>query len=305
MIIPLGNKVRAEVISSVLGQLSDGIWENSGAMDKYWGFADVDGTDLVIDDEPFVDERGWGRYGSTIKRTQNGFAGKSEKQIKDWFANKAKQVVKIWAKDYHKDPKVVWGRNNTDVVAYMGGHDVPDVTVADVYECYDFLKGRSGKKYATAPVEEAPVEVVDEVVEPKVSGGMNPSQQELEDFFTGASTRIRRKGYVRASGDILSYGKCIGYGVDYRNMHTAIHGILMFSDIDEAEQAYAELTRAARTDDENEYNDILDYIFNLAIDTIEEVNYGDYVELDGDKIYSVYDDEFIIIVNDLAVDLYL
>lgn len=310
MIIPLGNKVRAEVIDSVLGQLSDGIWENSSAMDKYWMFADVDGTDLVIDDEPFVDERGWGRYGSTRRRIQNGFYGKSETEIKNWFANKAKQVVKIWAEDYyHKDPKVVWNRNNTDNVTYMGGHDVLDVTVADVYECYDFLKGRSSKKYATTPVEEPtddePYEVVDEVVEPEVSGGMNPSQQELEDFFTGASTRIGRKGYVKASDDILAYGKCIGYGIDYRNMHTAIHGIAVFSDIDEAKQAYAELKRAERANDDHEYYDILDYAFDLTIDIIEEVNYRDYVELDGDKIYPIYEDEFIIIVNPVSIDLYV
>lgn len=151
MIIHLGDETRAEVIDSVLGQLSDGIWENSGAMNKYWMFADVEGTDLVIDDEPFRDEQGWGRYGSTLKRIQNGFAGKSEKQIKDWFANKAKQVVKIWAEDEGKDPKYIWNRaNDDDIVDYMGGHKVRTITVADVYECYDFLKGRSGKKYGIA-----------------------------------------------------------------------------------------------------------------------------------------------------------
>ena len=311
MIIPLGNKVRAEVIDSVIGQLSDGIWENSGAMNKYWMFAYVNGTDLEIDDEPFRDEAGWGRYGSTLRRTQNGFYGKSEAEIKNWFANKAKQVVKIWAEDYHKDPKAVWDRNNTDEVAYMGGHDVPDVTVADVYECYDFLKGRSGKKYATTPVEEPVEEVIDEPyeviddVEPQVSGGMNPSQQELEDFFTGASTRTRRKGYVRASDDILAYGKCIGYGVDYRNMHTGLHGILVFSDIDEAEQAYDDLKQAERANDDHEYNAILDNVFEFAVEDIDEINFRDFVELDGDKIYPVYSDEFIIIVNDFAVDLYL
>lgn len=151
MVIPLRDETRAEVIDSVLGQLSDGIWENSGAMNKYWMFADVEGTDLVIDDEPFRDEKGWGRYGSTLKRTQNGFAGKNEKQIKDWFANKAKQVVKIWAEDESKDPKYIWNRaNDDDIVDYMGGHKVRTITVADVYECYDFLKGRSGKKYGIA-----------------------------------------------------------------------------------------------------------------------------------------------------------
>lgn len=188
MIIPLGNDTRAEVILSVLGQLSDGIWENSSAMNKYWQFADVEGTDLVIDDEPFVYERDYSSRGYKTKSIRNGFSGMTEKQIRDWFANKAKQVVKIWAEDYGKDPKAVWDRNNLDEVTYMGHHRM-DVTVADVYECYDFLKGRGGHKYGVSE-EPAPVEV-DEVVEPEVSGGMNPSQEEVEDFFLDASTSIR------------------------------------------------------------------------------------------------------------------
>lgn len=146
MIIHLGDETRAEVISSVLGQLSDGIWESSNAMHKYWMFADVENTDLIIDDEP---ENGGTDYRDNL--VYNGFYGKNEKQIKDWFANKAKQVVKIWAEDEGKNPKLIWNRaNDDDVVDYMGHHRVPTITVADVYECYDFLKGRSGKKYGIA-----------------------------------------------------------------------------------------------------------------------------------------------------------
>ena len=199
MIIHLGNPTRAEVISSVLGQLSDGIWENSSAMDRYWMFADVDGTDLDISDKMY--DNSYSYYRNPVR---NGFYGKSEKEIKDWFANKAKQVVKIWAEDYGKDPKDVWDRNNTDEVTYMGHHRM-DVTVADVYECYDFLKGRSGKKYGITE-EPTPVEV-EEVSEPKVSGGMNPSQQEVEDFFLDASINVKcgtkyPKGYVKAYRDL-------------------------------------------------------------------------------------------------------
>lgn len=304
MIIPLGNKVRAEVISSVLGQLSDGIWENSGRMDKYWKFADVDGTNLDISDEMY--DNSYSYYRNPVR---NGFYGKSEKEIKDWFANKAKQVVKIWADDYGLGD--VWDRNNTDVVTYMGGHGVPKITVADVYECYDFLKGRSGKKYGKVieePIDGEPYEVIDDVVEPEVSGGMNPSQQDLEDFFTDASTNIRRsRGYVRASyaKDITAFGKCIGYGIDYRNMHNALHGVLVYSDRDDAEGFYDDLIQAENAKDDHEYNAIVDNAFNYAIDNIEDINYRDYVKTDNDKIYPIYDDEFIIIVNRTAVDLYM
>ena len=42
----------------------------------------------------------------------------------------------------------------------------------------------------------------EEDVDPNVSGGMNPSQQEIEDFFTGASTEFPRKFRVDASTKI-------------------------------------------------------------------------------------------------------
>ena len=363
MVIPLGNKVRTEVIDSVLGQLSDGIWGNSRGMEKYWKYARTNGTNIQVNTDY------WG----------SGFSGKSEKDVCNWFANKAKQVVKIWAEDYGLGD--VWDRNNTDVVDYMGGHEVPEITVADVYECYDFLKGRSGKKYGTAPVEEPvddePYEVLDDVVEPGVSGGMNPSQQDLEDFFTGASTKTSRKGYVKASDncynscyietetgekwtldelkdywnkekandwvlsqfnsfedwfntsldnfyfkpcyddeveacgyigaseDIFAYGKCIGYGVDYRNMHTATHGILVFSDKDEAEYAHLDLMRAAAVDDNHKSNFVVEDVFNSAVEVLEDINYRNFTKIDGEKIYPYHDDEFIIIVNNVAVDLYL
>jgi hypothetical protein len=132
IIIPLGNNTRAEVISSVIGQLSDGIWENSGAMKKYWMYANVNGTNLEVDDEK-------------IDRAPNGFRGMTEEKVRDWFANKAKQVVKIYFEDYHI-PSNHWKRDNSeDIIDYMGGHRVPEISVADVYECYDYLKQRKGK----------------------------------------------------------------------------------------------------------------------------------------------------------------
>lgn len=112
--------------------------------------------------------------------------------------------------------------------------------------------------------------------------------------------------YVKASEDnILAYGRCIGYGIDYRNMHTALHGILVFADSDEAEQAYDQLKQAEQLEDEHEYNNILRDVFDFAIEDIDEINFRDFINVGGDKIYPGYDDEFIIIVNNIAVDLFL
>lgn len=189
IIIPLGNDTRAEVILSVLGQLSDGIWENSNGMGKYWEYADVEGTDLQVDDDSW----------------RSGFRGKTEADVRNWFANKAKQVVKIWAEDYGKDPNTVWKRDNHDEVAYMGHHRLP-IKVRDVYECYDFLKQRKGNYDYGYRKPEPEVVSEPEPTAPVTEGGMNPSQQELEDFFLDASTHIKSSksgtkypsGYVKA-----------------------------------------------------------------------------------------------------------
>lgn len=44
-------KINSAIIDSVLGQLSDGIWENSPGMDGYWTTADTDGNgNIIVDD---------------------------------------------------------------------------------------------------------------------------------------------------------------------------------------------------------------------------------------------------------------
>lgn len=191
IIIPLGNDVRAEVIDSVLGQLSDGIWENSNGMNKYWSYADVNkNNELEVDDESW----------------RSGFRGKDEAWVRNWFADKAKQVVKIYFEDCGI-PSSDWKRNNSaETVDYMGGHKVRDISVSDVYECYDYLKQRKGK-YSYGRPEEVPAPVAEPAPvapsAPKTSGGMNPSQQDLEDFFTDASTRTRGRR-IAASSDVES-----------------------------------------------------------------------------------------------------
>lgn len=113
------------------------------------------------------------------------------------------------------------------------------------------------------------------------------------------------KRFVKSNDDITAYGKCVGYGIDYRNMHNAIHGILVFSDNDDAKQCYDDLKQAEYVEDQSEYDVILEQVFDFAIDNVEEINYRDFRDVAGEEIYPLYDDEFIIIVNNVAVDLYL
>ena len=126
MNINLGNKTRAKIITAVLGQLSDGMWENSPAMNKYWAYATIDGVELVCNTDSW----------------NSGFYGKDEEWIRNWFASKLKAVVQ----DEVGNNKQGWSRDNMQITQYISYHN--DISVSACYECYDFLKGRKAKTYA-------------------------------------------------------------------------------------------------------------------------------------------------------------
>lgn len=122
MIIDLQTMDNARVIDAVLGQMSDGMWENSPSMDKYWMNAEVHGTELEINTDTW----------------NSGFRGKSEEQIRSYFAKKIKQVVQ----EEVGGNKEGWKRENTDQSCYMH-----DIEVSKCYKCYDYLLGRMGHTY--------------------------------------------------------------------------------------------------------------------------------------------------------------
>ena len=67
----LSGKVNSDILHSVIGQLSDGIWENSPGMEKYWKHADIEERDgqlcIAVSDD-------W----------RSGFRGKTGEQIKEF-----------------------------------------------------------------------------------------------------------------------------------------------------------------------------------------------------------------------------
>ena len=115
-----------EILESVIGQLSDGIWENSPAMNKYWKYMDISGdqNEILIK----IDNTDW----------NSGFRGKTADWIATWVANKVKQIVKTEEEDGNNAIK--WDRSNTEIVDYLDRGS--GVTVRDAYRVYDKLKGR-------------------------------------------------------------------------------------------------------------------------------------------------------------------
>ena len=116
----LSDRKAEEVLLSVIGQLSDGIWENSRGMEKYWQYADIikKGSEIYIS--------------VNTENYESGYRGKSEQDIKRYFAQKVKQIV--------KEEGLEWSRDNTEISAYLDRGF--DVTVQDAYRVYDKLLGR-------------------------------------------------------------------------------------------------------------------------------------------------------------------
>ena len=122
--IPATTK-RLNILSSVIGQMSDGIWENTRSMEKYWKSLDYGKNDF---DYIWLEDR-------------NGVTA----DVYDFFANKIKKIIQVEIAD--GNDKLVWSRSCSAVPYYMHGQ----VTVGDCYELYELLKGRdtSKNRYAT------------------------------------------------------------------------------------------------------------------------------------------------------------
>ena len=119
------NCVNSDIFRSVLGQLSDGIWENSSNCTSYWFCCDIDNNGdtikLVIDAEPMV------RYGNLY--INNRYFKMSNAEILHYFVRKMLQIVKIEGEDNNPKDYLMNTKNQTrcDYMCYDA-----DVRVCDV-----------------------------------------------------------------------------------------------------------------------------------------------------------------------------
>lgn len=139
----LKGKKYYDILESVIGQLSDGIWENSNSNQRFWREQDVEfnkETEDVI-----------------IKSSYRLF--ENEEKVKRFFANKVKQIVKIEREDGASE--LTWDRLNDNTTCYISASLIYEpgvenakgiepgymITVGDCYYVYDFLMGRDTNKY--------------------------------------------------------------------------------------------------------------------------------------------------------------
>jgi len=128
----LTGQINNAILDSVMGQLSDGKWENTPAMAKYWRNANIEDKDGKV---VIVVKDGY----------DSGFRGKDDTWIKSWFAGKIKEIV------YDEMGGKQWDRKDTTVLDYLSRSDAK-VTVSNAYQAYEILKGRNIKnRYAAEP----------------------------------------------------------------------------------------------------------------------------------------------------------
>lgn len=109
-----------DILKSVIGQLSDGMWENTPSMKRFWMYMDfdTDGNEAVM------------KFNTDTWKS--GFKDKDINQLKKWLAGKIKQIV--------KEEDLDWSRDNTEICRYLDRGS--GVTVRDAYRVYDRLLGR-------------------------------------------------------------------------------------------------------------------------------------------------------------------
>lgn len=123
----LFGKKNLDILESVIGQLSDGIWENSPAAEKYWRNCEIKESSCG---EIIIVAGSWLFW--------------DEENCRKYFATKLKQIVKKeleWSND-----KICWNRGCAEVLDYFHGY----TTVGMVYFVYDTLLRRNTSKFKYA-----------------------------------------------------------------------------------------------------------------------------------------------------------
>ena len=140
----LNDRASLNVLKSTLGQLSDGMWENSRKAERYWPFANaemIDGNVCLVISKEYNK-----RYGSGCNAWgyTNGFLydlRMDVDRIKDYFAKKIQAVVRQEAKDY-PDAGIKCTAKCDVELDYMSDYDNYDnkIRACDAHKVYKALK---------------------------------------------------------------------------------------------------------------------------------------------------------------------
>lgn len=177
---PFYGDIAFDILDSVHGQLSDGMWENSRRYDKYWTNLQVcrDGDNHIYFN---VNADYYGMYCG--RGIDNPFARMSDTEFLNWYANKLKAVIVQEGKD-NSWSKGWWSRtNHSNKTIYLNRS--ADVTVADVYCVYDALKGRI---FRSSAAEKSRV-----ISEPLTREAIEAAKQKAREELNEAKEQLKAK----------------------------------------------------------------------------------------------------------------
>lgn len=113
------------MLGSIIGQMSDGIWENTPSMNGYWMFANELSPGVLGLSTDWYGNRSYGN-------TSNPYREMSDDEVRRYYANKAKYIAQLWMNDNNINPYRNWRPDNEEECDYF--HD--GITVADAYEFF-------------------------------------------------------------------------------------------------------------------------------------------------------------------------
>ena len=102
----LHGPIQKDILASVLGQLSDGWWENSSRMDPYWKHAKI----VEENGKVYLQVDSYSVYDSM-----------SDAEILQWFGKKIKFLIK----NEFEGNKKAWSRTNTKDMTVWLSHPYP------------------------------------------------------------------------------------------------------------------------------------------------------------------------------------
>lgn len=125
-----------DMLDAVIGQMSDGYWENTPMMRGYWMFVTTgtSGNEVTLN----VDAASGTAYRYGERRIDNRFYGMSDDAVKKFFADKIKFLIK-------EEGLGKWARDNEATTDYLSYRD--PYRVKDCYYAYEVLKGRDARKH--------------------------------------------------------------------------------------------------------------------------------------------------------------
>lgn len=141
-----------DALQSVIGQLSDGMWENSPSMDRYWRFATIEQMptkEVII--KVSTDQYETERYsGYKCKYIVNGFVDMTDAEVLAFFAKKMVAVARQELRDDESCGK--WKRDNDSKLCYLSRHDGVSISVVEVMYMHDYLVKKVHGSYGNADI---------------------------------------------------------------------------------------------------------------------------------------------------------